>query len=79
MNTLSEKTKINLLLAVVAIGGGAWWLSALHSDVQVVKSELSEVKTDVKAILRQGTAVVGPVRKLDSIKCAVNPGPYSAR
>jgi hypothetical protein len=62
MSTLTEKTNISLYLAVAVIGGGAWWLSALYSDVQFVKRDVSEMKADMKSLLSQSKEVAGPQR-----------------
>ncbi len=67
---ISDKTRIPLGLAILAIGGGAWWLSALYSDVQLVKREVAEVKADVKSLLKNSEVAK---------RCPVNEGPYAGR
>lgn len=78
MKTTIDNLKISVVLAVVGIGGGAWWLSALHSDVQNIKMTLADVKSDVRSLLKQ-SEVVKTDSKHGVAKCAVNSGPYSAR
>jgi predicted RNA-binding protein with PIN domain len=47
---ISDKTKINLSLAVVAIGGGATWITSLAADVQQTKSDIRQTKEDLRQI-----------------------------
>lgn len=45
MKALTEKTLIPLGLAVAVIGGGAWWLSSVHAQLQTTAGTVNEMKT----------------------------------
>lgn len=72
VTTVTEKTRIPIGLAILAIGGGAWWLSALYSSVRALEVQVAEIKGDVKTLLKT-SQVAGPVK----VCPALNPGPYS--
>lgn len=70
--TITDKTRIPMSLAIIAIGGGAWWLSALYSSVRALEVQVAEIKGDVKTLLKTAE-VAGPVKACPTL----NKGPYS--
>lgn len=67
--SINEKTPVPIGLAVLAIGTGAWWLSALNYSVRSLEVQIAEVKADVKTLLKKSDGVAA---------CpATKPGLYS--
>jgi outer membrane murein-binding lipoprotein Lpp len=52
MRELSEKTPIALGL-VFSIAGGAFWLSAVNSKVDMLTDSVSELRSDIKELAQQ--------------------------
>jgi len=48
MNVVSELTLIPIGIALTVIGGGAVWLTAMHSKITENAKNLSELKSDHK-------------------------------
>lgn len=57
MNKVSEKTFIPIGLAVLTIGGGAFWLSALFSQVQFMKDDMTEMRADIRVLAGMKTDI----------------------
>lgn len=67
MNTLSDKTRVSLGIAVIAIGGGSMWLTNLASALSQVRSEVAELKVEQKAdkaVLYQMAADIAVIKTL---------------
>lgn len=67
MRELSEKTPIALGL-VFSIAGGAFWLSALHSDVQSLKGDVTEMRMDLKVLAGMRTDIEVIKTKVEGIE-----------
>lgn len=72
VTTITDKTRIPMSLAVIVIGGGAWWLSAFYARFVAVETAVTEIKGDVKTLLKTAE-VAGPVKACPTL----NKGPYS--
>jgi hypothetical protein len=50
MATLSDKTKIPLGLAIIAIGGGALWLANLNRDIGTLQADLKGLREEMAQV-----------------------------
>lgn len=71
MKTLSEKTKVSIGLAVVAIGGGAMWLTTLYWNTAANAKEIVEIKSDQKEFYKVLNSID---KRLSNIEGAVGVG-----
>lgn len=64
MKSLSENTLIPIGLAVIVIGGGAAWLTDLHSSIAATEARVSKVEPKVDKVsddiaeIKQSIAVI---------------------
>ncbi len=76
--TLGEDTLIPLGLAVIAIGGGAMWLTTMHNKVVenakalyeyklASTKELDELKNSVSVIVRDHATVLQSLARIEEI------------
>jgi CII-binding regulator of phage lambda lysogenization HflD len=65
--TVTADWRISLGLAVAVIGGGAWWLSALHADVQGLKESAAKQDRVNEKMLEKLEVVAKLDTKMDAM------------
>lgn len=50
MATITDKTKIPLGLALIAIGGGALWLTNLNRDIGMLQADLRGLRDEMAQV-----------------------------
>ena len=63
-NKISDKTLIPLSLAILAIGGGATWLTDVHGEVAHQKVRIEEITSDSRTINQKLNDILGQIIEL---------------